>query len=46
MNVRSQKGPVMIDRDTLLSHLQELLEADRFKDYGPNGLQVEGKLAG
>ncbi len=35
----------MIDRDTLLCHLQELLEADRFKDYGPNGLQVEGKAA-
>jgi dinuclear metal center YbgI/SA1388 family protein len=33
----------MIDRDALLHHLQELLEADRFKDYGPNGLQVEGK---
>jgi dinuclear metal center YbgI/SA1388 family protein len=26
-------------------HLQELLEADRFKDYGPNGLQVEGRPA-
>lgn len=33
----------MIDRDTLGRHLHELLEADRFKDYGPNGLQVEGK---
>lgn len=33
----------MIDRDALHRHLQELLEADRFKDYGPNGLQVEGK---
>lgn len=33
----------MIDRDTLLSHLHQMLEADRFKDYGPNGLQVEGK---
>lgn len=33
----------MIDRDTLHSHLQQLLEADRFRDYGPNGLQVEGK---
>lgn len=35
----------MIDRDVLLRHLQELLGADRFKDYGPNGLQVEGKAA-
>lgn len=33
----------MIDRDTLHSHLQQLMEADRFRDYGPNGLQVEGK---
>jgi dinuclear metal center YbgI/SA1388 family protein len=33
----------MIDRDALHRHLHELLEADRFKDYGPNGLQVEGK---
>jgi dinuclear metal center YbgI/SA1388 family protein len=33
----------MIDRDVLHRHLQELLEADRFKDYGPNGLQVEGR---
>ena len=35
----------MIDRDDLHRHLHELLEADRFKDYGPNGLQVEGKAA-
>ncbi len=33
----------MIERDTLLTHLNQMLEADRFKDYGPNGLQVEGK---
>lgn len=33
----------MYDRDALLAHLDELLQADRFKDYGPNGLQVEGK---
>lgn len=33
----------MIERETLLSHLHQMLEADRFKDYGPNGLQVEGK---
>lgn len=35
----------MIDREALHRHLQELLEADRFKDYGPNGLQIEGKPA-
>ncbi|RZL03643.1 MAG: Nif3-like dinuclear metal center hexameric protein [Rubrivivax sp.] len=33
----------MIDRDTLHSHLDAVLEAGRFKDYGPNGLQVEGR---
>ncbi|MGH6646072.1 Nif3-like dinuclear metal center hexameric protein [Aquabacterium sp.] len=33
----------MIDRDTLHHHLNTVLEAGRFKDYGPNGLQVEGR---
>ncbi len=33
----------MIDRDALVSHLDAVLEAPRFKDYGPNGLQVEGR---
>ena len=33
----------VIDRHTLLDHLDMVLEASRFKDYGPNGLQVEGK---
>ncbi len=33
----------MIEREALVSHLQALLEVDRFKDYGPNGLQVEGR---
>ncbi|WP_353235202.1 Nif3-like dinuclear metal center hexameric protein [Diaphorobacter ruginosibacter] len=30
-------------RHTLLSSFNELLQPERFKDYGPNGLQVEGK---
>jgi dinuclear metal center YbgI/SA1388 family protein len=30
-------------RAALLSRCNELLQPDRFKDYGPNGLQVEGK---
>lgn len=34
----------MIDRDALHHHLNTVLEAGRFKDYGPNGLQVEGKV--
>jgi dinuclear metal center YbgI/SA1388 family protein len=33
----------MTDRATLDSHLSELLQAGRFKDYGPNGLQLEGR---
>lgn len=35
----------MIERDSLVTHLHALLEVGRFKDYGPNGLQVEGKPA-
>lgn len=30
-------------RDDIDAYLRGLLEVDRFKDYGPNGLQVEGK---
>ena len=33
----------MTDRDSLHTYLNALLEAGRFKDYGPNGLQVEGR---
>lgn len=33
----------MTTREELDSYLATLLEIDRFKDYGPNGLQVEGK---
>jgi dinuclear metal center YbgI/SA1388 family protein len=33
----------MTDRQTLLSTLNSLLQPERFSDYGPNGLQVEGK---
>jgi len=33
----------MVLRDELQSHLQQLLGVDRFRDYGPNGLQVEGR---
>ncbi len=32
----------MIDRSQLSSTLDLLLQPERFKDYGPNGLQVEG----
>lgn len=33
----------MIAREELESHLGQMLELGRFKDYCPNGLQVEGK---
>lgn len=33
----------MATRGEMESYLNQLLVADRFKDYGPNGLQVEGK---
>jgi len=32
----------MADRDAILAHLDELLDASSFADYGPNGLQVPG----
>jgi dinuclear metal center YbgI/SA1388 family protein len=32
----------LTSRDELDSYLRTLLEVDRFKDYGPNGLQIEG----
>ena len=32
-----------IQRPDLLAHFDALLQPERFKDYGPNGLQVEGK---
>jgi dinuclear metal center YbgI/SA1388 family protein len=34
----------MVLRDDLQSHLRQLLDVDRFRDYGPNGLQVEGRM--
>jgi dinuclear metal center YbgI/SA1388 family protein len=33
----------MADRDELDARLRELLRPEAFKDYGPNGLQVEGR---
>ena len=32
-----------VARDTLTRYLDELLKPEGFKDYCPNGLQVEGK---
>ena len=33
----------MATRAEVESFLQQLLAPERFKDYGPNGLQVEGR---
>jgi dinuclear metal center YbgI/SA1388 family protein len=35
----------MIDRTELLQTFDALLEPGRFRDYGPNGLQVEGRAS-
>lgn len=35
--------PGSVHRDTLLQRFDALLEPARFRDYGPNGLQVEGR---
>ena len=33
----------MADRDAIIAHLDALLRAGEFQDYGPNGLQVPGR---
>lgn len=33
----------MVARDEMDRYLRQVLEVERFKDYGPNGLQVEGR---
>jgi len=33
----------MASRSAIETYLNELLDVNRFRDYGPNGLQVEGK---
>lgn len=38
-----QAPPVSVPRQDLLRLCDGLLEPGRFKDYGPNGLQVEGR---
>ena len=35
----------MVDRTQLLQSFDALLQPERFRDYGPNGLQVEGGVA-
>ena len=36
-------SPMPISRHNLVRDLDTLLESKRFRDYGPNGLQVEGR---
>ena len=36
---------LIVDRDDLAKYLEQLLDITRFRDYCPNGLQVEGKTA-
>ena len=38
-----QESVKSIASDALLSKFNELLKPANFKDYGPNGLQVEGR---
>ena len=42
-NPEFELPPSMTTRQQLLSAFDSLLQPARFKDYGPNGLQVEGK---
>jgi dinuclear metal center YbgI/SA1388 family protein len=35
--------PSAVSRNSLLQAFQEVLQPERFKDFAPNGLQVEGK---
>ncbi len=38
-------SPAQVARDQLVSYLEDLLQAGEGTDYGPNGLQVEGRAA-
>jgi dinuclear metal center YbgI/SA1388 family protein len=44
IDASADSGPcAATDRTTLLRRFDDLLQPPRFKDYGPNGLQVEGR---
>jgi dinuclear metal center YbgI/SA1388 family protein len=43
MRLRQIRGEKEMQLGSLIRHLDELLEEARFKDYCPNGLQVEGR---
>ena len=42
-DLHSLHNSAMTQRDALTLCFNQLLQPERFKDYGPNGLQVEGK---
>lgn len=39
----TRKTTAMISREVLSAYLDDLLQTNRFRDYSPNGLQVEGR---
>ncbi len=41
--MRPVTAPGGVDTDTLVAYLEEYLQASAGRDYGPNGLQVEGR---
>lgn len=43
MGILPRQNGGMLQRDELVDYTDTLLEVGRFKDYGPNGLQVEGE---
>lgn len=43
MAAAHEESTLMIDRSELLKVFDTLLVPERFRDYGPNGLQVEGR---
>jgi putative NIF3 family GTP cyclohydrolase 1 type 2 len=43
MRIPAPAGENMIRRDAMLAALDAELQTSRFKDYCPNGLQVEGR---
>jgi dinuclear metal center YbgI/SA1388 family protein len=40
---RGTSAAAAVGRDALVGHLDHWLQAAQFKDYGPNGLQVQGR---
>lgn len=42
---RRHTEPIVTDRSSLLQAFDAVLQPERFRDYGPNGLQVEGRSA-